>query len=51
MLVKLQKILYKDETSPTLENLKEMSLAYKSIFTDTLVLQVTQDCLMMYQLH
>ena len=38
-------------TSPTLENLTGKILACKNTFIDTLVIQVTGDCLMMYQLH
>ena len=37
-------------TIPTLENLIGKSLACKNIFIDTLVVQVTGDSLMMYQL-
>ena len=37
--------------SPTLESLIGKSLACKNIFIDTLVVQVTGDSLMMYQLH
>ena len=38
-------------TSPTLASLIEKSLSCKNIFIDTLVVQVTGDSLMMYQLH
>ena len=38
-------------TSPILESLIGKSLACKNIFIDTLVVQVTGDSLMMYQLH
>ena len=38
-------------TSPILENLIGKSLACKNIFIDTLVVQVTGNCLMMYELH
>ena len=38
-------------TSPTLESFIGKSLACKNIFIDTLVVQVTRDSLMMYQLH
>ena len=37
-------------TSPILESLIGKSLACKNIFIDTLVVQVTRDSLMMYQL-
>ena len=37
--------------SRTLENLTGKSLAYKNIFIDTLVVQVTRDPLMMYKVH
>ena len=37
--------------SPTLENLIGKSLTCKNIFIDTLVVHVTWDYLMMYQLH
>ena len=38
-------------TSPTLENLMGKSLACKNTFIDTLVVQITGDSLIMYQLH
>ena len=38
-------------TSPTLENMIGKSLACKDTFIDTLLLRVTWDFLMMYQLH
>ena len=38
-------------TSPTLESLIGKSLACKNIFIDTLVVEVTRDSFMIYQLH
>ena len=37
--------------SPILVNLIGRSLACKNIFTDTLVVHITRDSLMMYQIH
>ena len=53
ILGKLPMILDIDGTiiSATLESLIGKSLACKNIFKDTLVVQVTVDSLMMYQLH
>ena len=53
ILGKLPMILDIDGTfiSPTLESLIGKSLACKNIFIDILVVQVTGDSLMMYQLH